>query len=249
MEVQMARASNKLSRFSSKIVESILSLVYPPLCLSCKSYTKQAHLLCQSCSDQLELLQVQHRCPICFFEFESANKCCSHCPDIEPLWDFAASCFTYKDPVRALILKLKYNNCPYLAKTLASFMYIQHVQLGWPTPDLVIYVPQSRLRSFERGYNQSECLAKCLASFLNVPCRTILKKQRSTYPQTLLEERERKKLQQDTFCLKPSANIEDKTVLIIDDVYTTGSTLNRCSKALLEGYPRRIFALTAAIKN
>ncbi len=241
--------TNMCVRFLQETVDSILSFLYPPLCLSCKAYTSHSHLLCENCIHELDLLQFDERCPMCFCEFETSTRNCLHCEHIKPLWDFAAACFSYKDPIRQIILNLKYRNSPYLAKTLASFMCVQYLKLGWPTPDVIIDVPQTKLRTFERGYNQSKCLAKELAKFLQIPHESLLIKQGQTYPQTLLSKRERKNIQDDIFKLKPGVSIEDKIILIIDDVYTTGTTLNRSSKALLSGYPKRIYALTSAIKN
>ncbi len=121
---------------------------------------------------------------------------------------------------------------------------MQFTELKWPTPDLITYVPTSFRRYIERGYNQSELLAKALADLLQLPVVSLLKKTESTISQTYLNKALRKDMMPDIFALKQTESIEDKILLLIDDVSTTGTTLQAATQALQEGYPKSIYGLT-----
>lgn len=147
-------------------------------------------------------------------------------------------------PAKSLVHEFKYQDHPLLAKGLAAFLFLQFNELKWPLPDLVTYVPQSRLRWLERGYNQSKLLAQELAIYLDRPSAELLKKNENTLSQASQKKEARNQMDLYAFSLKSKAVIEDKIILLIDDVYTTGTTLDRCAYALQEGLPKRIYALT-----
>jgi predicted amidophosphoribosyltransferase len=127
-------------------------------------------------------------------------------------------------------------------------MYLQFIELSWPEPDLITFVPQSFFRSIQRGYNVSELLAKELSRLIDKPVLPLLKKTESTISQTQLERKDRQALLSTTMSCKEAAlagnMIEDKVVLLIDDVCTTGTTIDCAASALQAGHPKRVYALT-----
>jgi ComF family protein len=124
-------------------------------------------------------------------------------------------------------------------------MAYQFVKLQWPLPDAIIPMPMPTLRRLDRGYNQSVLIAEALGEFLDRPICDILHKRSTGFSQAGLNVTQRKELSSKAFTLKKNhPNMHDKTVLIVDDVMTTGSSLRCCAEALLPLYTANIYALT-----
>lgn len=162
--------------------------------------------------------------------------------------DYLAACFDYSGPIEPLVQEYKFANAPYLSKSFGSFLYLQFLELGWPLPDVVTYIPQSFTRFLQRGYNQSELMAIELGRHLGRPCHKLLRKNEYSVSQTQIARKMRKSLSSTLFCATKSAIkmklIEDKVICLIDDVYTTGTTIQRAAEVLQEYHPKRIYALT-----
>ena len=123
-------------------------------------------------------------------------------------------------------------------------MAVQFLSLDWPIPDFVIPMPMSRLRKIERGYNQSELLAESLAQLIHRPICKGLKRKSGDFSQAGLDHSQRLNLKNDSFFVKNGEQLYDKIVLLVDDVMTTGSSLNCCAEALIPAFPQEIYALT-----
>lgn len=123
-------------------------------------------------------------------------------------------------------------------------MLLQLEELGWVLPDVITYIPQSFLRSSLRGYNQSALLAEHLGQLLQIPVESLLKRTSFSLSQTLLPKEERKRLSPEIFTYKAHSSIQKKRILLIDDVLTTGQTVECASLALLEQNPTAIDVLT-----
>lgn len=138
---------------------------------------------------------------------------------------------------------MKYANQPYLAKGVAGFIALQLDQLNWPLPDIIIPVPISLMRWMQRGYNQSDLLAKQLGKLVDRPVLNALKRTSGGFHQAGLNRQQRLQLNPHSFQLAKNVCIEDKCILLVDDVTTTGSTFRCCGEALLEGCPESIYGL------
>jgi ComF family protein len=113
-----------------------------------------------------------------------------------------------------------------------------------PLPDLITTIPLPLLRKLERGYNQSELLAQEVATFLKRPYHSLLKTYWYNPPSATLSAEERQKRENPFFIKRRPANITQKTVLLIDDVITTGATLQNAALALQELNPLKLYALS-----
>lgn len=234
-------------RFIGKrILSSFKNLLYPPLCLHCNRSIQGEHAhLCAGCSAQLELIEPTERCPLCFSgDFCPVRLNCSQCRFESPVLDKVAAAFDHTGPAATLVKKFKYSNQPYLAKGLAAYMAMQFVHLNWPLPDLIVPVPLSFTHWLSRGYNQTELLACSLSSILECPVGNLIKRRSGDYSQAGLKKKERLKLDSENFQLRKGANVADQTILLLDDVITTGRTLRCCAEVLLEGCPTAIYGLT-----
>jgi ComF family protein len=235
----------QIQHHAERIGKAFLYLAYPALCLHCRDGMENPdHLLCPSCLTLLSLIDFQERCPTCFgADYEPIIGKCADCDREKFLLHRRAAAFEYLGPAETLVKKFKYSNKPYLAKLLASYLVAQFFLLEWPKPDLVIPVPMPWTHLMSRGYNQSALLAHEVAQMLDVPFGDVLRRRAGDYSQAGLSIEQRRQLTQSTLSLKQGISLHDKTLLLIDDVMTTGTTLNRCAETLMTGFPDRVYAL------
>jgi ComF family protein len=239
--------SPRIISITKKIAKSFVDLLYPPLCLHCgHSLQKNLSMLCQECLALMTPLTPLERCPLCFSgEFDPTSQpCCSRCKTVPLPLDGLASVFDHAGPAATLVKQLKYGNKPWLAQGLAAYLAFQLAQLEWPAPDLIVPMPLSWLRRFDRGYNQSGMLADALSKLLSVPAANLLHRNCGNYSQARLNRTQRLQLDAHAFSLKKPVKLYGKTLLLIDDVATTGRSLSCCAEALVSAFPARLYGLT-----
>lgn len=232
--------------FLRHLGQSLIDLVYPPLCLHCSTAIcgKKA-LFCSSCQSLLEIIRHEERCPYCFSpDYVMSRHLCPHCIKRPPVLFRIASVFDYVGPAATLVKKMKYSDQPYLAKGGGAFLVAQFLKLEWPIPDVVIPVPMSITHWIDRGYNQSELLAQQFTDILGCSMQNALKRHSGDYSQAGLSLDQRRELSAKRFCLLENRQFHDKTILLIDDVMTSGSTLRKCAEVLCASYPKSIYGLT-----
>ncbi|MFC2158920.1 ComF family protein [Acidobacteriota bacterium] len=155
----------------------------------------------------------------------------------------------YSGVLKDMILLFKYRGYKCLGHNLAQFTYrfLGKEESLWEGIDLILPVPLHRKKQGKRGFNQSLVLARFLGVQKNIPCdQKILKKVRQSPPQTSLEAEDRLRNLKDVFTVRRPDRISGKRVLLIDDVFTTGATLNECARMLLETGALEVRALTVA---
>lgn len=232
--------------FLTLLKKSFLHLVYPSTCLHCQTLLPpESIVICHSCSTLLDLITPHHRCLMCFnLMDESSHGICQECSHYPSHYVRTGSAFEYAGPPASLVKHLKYSNKPFLSKGMAAFMVAQLDQLDWPLPDALIPVPISLTHLLDRGYNQSRLLAEEMSLLLQCPVLDVLKRQPGDFSQAALNLEQRKALEGKRFSRKNKFSVEGKTLLVIDDVMTSGLTLQRCAEALLTGSPKALYALT-----
>jgi len=154
-----------------------------------------------------------------------------------------ASACDYLGAVSSLVKKLKGGQMPYLAKTGAAFMFAQFSRLTWPSPHLIVPVP-SRYRF--QGMNHAHLLAESFAKSLGLRSSSIIKRKAGDFSQARFAKQQREQLSSASFYLIKNAQVEDKIILLVDDVITTGTTLRCCAETLADGFPAKIYALSFA---
>lgn len=163
---------------------------------------------------------------------------CAKCIELKPDYDQVAALFVYDDYSKVLVHKLKYLDHTELAFLVAKWLYVRHKEFI-DSYDLIVPVPLHKKRLFKRKYNQALLIAKCLADRSGVSlCRDLLIKKKNTTPQTALSKEQRKKNLLGAIAInsKYKSEIIGKKILIIDDVITTGSTVNLCAKTLKKNH-------------
>jgi ComF family protein len=151
----------------------------------------------------------------------------------------------FSGPIRTAIHGFKYQNKTYLAKTLISLMERSPLRFGINEYDLLVPVPLHRNRLRQRGYNQSLLLAREVANRCHVTLNeTILKRIQDSAPQTGLVGIKRQENVKGVFSL--NGDPTGKVILLIDDVLTTGATVNECARVLLKGGAEKVDVFTVA---
>ncbi len=160
--------------------------------------------------------------------------------------------FFYEEPIRTMILKLKYASNGFIAKALAPYLaavYLKQVQPHLKQTPIIIPVPLHRSRYNERGYNQSEVLAKELTTYIDLPIMTdVLIRQKKTIIQKHINQDERVNNMKGAFQIV-TANadkIKNQNILLLDDVYTTGATTHECADVLQQNGAKQVIILTIA---
>ena len=210
--------------------ENTISILAPTVCGICGKINSDG--LCPKCTKILE------KCA----KFEIINK--NACMNFENL----IYIFKYEGIIRKLILDYKFNEKPYIYESFVNFILknkkIFEILKSY---DTIIPVPISKTRMKERGYNQSLLIAKKLSEDLNIELQTnCLIKTKNIVEQSKLNKEQREKNIQNVYELKNEQIINNKKILLIDDIYTTGSTVNECSKMLRKAQPRKVDVLVLA---
>ena len=217
-----------------------LNLLFPPRCVNCR---RMGTRLCAECLDQAPRVESPF-CARCG-DVVVADGLCTRCRTTPLQIDRIRSVFYFEGVIREAMHRLKYRGRTALAEPLGELMaayWVQHSMLA----DLVVPVPLHAARMRERGYNQAALLAREMARRvgLEVDEQTVVR-QRATDSQVELNAKQRKENVRDAFSCSGNA-LAGKQVLLIDDVCTTGATLEACAVALHAQGARGVQALTLA---
>ena len=214
-------------------INKILDLIYPPVCGICGKINNNN--LCKKC--EMELKKYQN-IKIIIDDEELEDKYFNELMYI----------FKYEGLIRKLIIDYKFNDKSYLYLTFVNFL-IKNQKLfeNIKKYDTIIPVPISKKRFKNRGYNQSLLVANEIAKKFNLKLmNNCLFKTKNIIEQSKLNKEEREQNIKSAFELKNKHLIQNKNILIFDDIYTTGSTVNECSKVLKLAHPKKIGVLTIA---
>lgn len=211
----------------------LLDLIYPPVCGICETINKNH--LCKQCESNIKKYEI--------------NEIVSYKGNKDIYFDFQLKTFNYKDIIRDKIIDYKFNEKAYLSKTFEKMILKNEKIYGFLKKyDIILYVPMFRRNKFARGYNQAELIAKLIAKKLQINIeRNNLIKVKETEKQSTLTKKQREKNVKDAFELINPEKIKNKKVILFDDIYTTGNTVNECSRILKEAGACEIAALTIAV--
>ena len=220
---------------------ALLDTVFPPLCVHCGGLVEGGGLryVCSDCEKKITLVQGPH-CKTCGYPFpgavdENTMRVCPHCKELNPSYREGRTVLLFKEVARSLVHALKYEQRLHVLEDMRRLAERNTDLMDWIRGKTLIPVPLHTRKKRERGYNQAELwameLAKAAGGDTNV--KQLLIRKRDTPSQTLLDRRERIRNLQNAFALVRRAVINpDHNYLLVDDVFTTGSTLNSCAKVL-----------------
>ena len=202
------------------ILEKILDLIYPQVCGICGKLNEKS--LCNKCKIKLEKE----------FEFQTDN----YEKDLSKNFIEHNYFFKYENVIRNQILGLKFQEKPYIYLTIAYFLEkMQKSFENLKKYDIMIIVPISSQRKRDRGYNQSELIAKEISKIIKLPiANKILYKTKNTVPQSSLNKKQREENAKGVYKADNITRIGNKKILLVDDIYTTGNTVNECANILIQ---------------
>lgn len=213
-------------------------------CIFCSAEVFDTQSVCPTCADKLPY--IPKGCKRCGTPLHTLSNVCYHCKSLPFSFQKARSPFVYASPIRETVHNFKYQHAKYLFLPLAQFMFVTYLKEGFAC-DCIIPIPLHPKRQKERGYNQAELLGNELAKMLKLPLYdSVALRTFETPSQTLLNRKEREENLKNAFEIKNKKLIKNKVILLIDDVFTTGATMEYCSSKLLEAGAKQVFCLTLA---
>lgn len=208
----------------------LLDIIYPPVCGICDKINKKS--LCKKCEIKIKPYQIN--------EIEKIKN---------KSFDYQIKILKYENIIRDKIINYKFNEKAYLYKTFAKIILKNKKIYGFLKKyDIIMCVPMHIKKKMLRGYNQSELIAKELAKKLQIEKQfNNLVKIKDTKKQSTLTKEQRKTNLKNAFQIKNSEKVKNKKVILFDDIYTTGSTVEECSKVLKRVGVSSIAVVTLAI--
>ncbi|MCI9298618.1 MAG: ComF family protein [Lachnospiraceae bacterium] len=237
----------KYQKKIEKCWESGLDLVFPPRCPVCDKPVPPTELICPACREKF----VEVKAPLCLKcgkqIRDDREEYCRGCRLVMHEFERGRGLFTYRSMAESMY-RFKYAG----RREYARFYGEQIVRRlgktirGWK-PDALIPVPVHSSRKRERGYNQAEVLAKEIGKKMDIPVeRRLLKRVKKTVPQKLLDDKGRQNNLKRAFKICRN-DVKLKVIVMIDDIYTTGSTIDACAAVLKSAGVEKVYYITAAI--
>jgi competence protein ComFC len=215
-----------------------LDVVFPRSCVHCGGLVEGGRLrhLCPACEKLLFLVEPPH-CPTCghpYFGETEVNRICPHCEELEPQYGRGKTAILLKGSGRSLVHALKYHQALHVLEDITAVMAAVPGFVDYLHAAVLVPVPLHPRKLRERRYNQSLLLARCAAQASGrAAVEELLVRVVDTESQTRYDRKARQKNLKNAFALAPGATINPaQHYLLVDDVFTTGSTLNACATVL-----------------
>lgn len=228
------------------MLSEFLDFLFPPKCPFCGDILTEKAPLCPGCMNELSFTD-ENVCKICGRPLgEFSLSLCAGCRNQKTYFQHSFVPLIYKDSAKDAAILLKKSH-PYYAKAFAYLIADKILTSPYYVDfDYITFVPQEPRSRRNRGYNQSELIAKELASYLNIPCVSTLIRTNDGQPQHTLNASQRRENVKKCY-FKTDAEFEG-TALLVDDIYTTGATSNYCSRLLLKMGFSKVYLAIALIR-
>jgi ComF family protein len=221
------------------ILKGLIDLVFPPLCAFCgvPLAEDEGAEVCPGCLRTIHFVSppICPRCGLPFAGGVGEDHLCGQC--LNRRWHFgsARALGLYDGPIREAIHLLKYRGKSFLVKPLVGLLSLGYPFIDYDAYDLMVPVPLHPKRLRERGFNQALIVGRAISRREKVPCTGfVLRKIRWSPPQVHLSPGEREANVKGSFAVIDPKRVRGKRILLIDDVMTTGSTVNECARELLK---------------
>jgi ComF family protein len=232
---------------------SVRQLLLPAHCAACEAPApvERTLPLCERCGKTLADLIASGHCPLCGRSagpYTTTPEGCYFCREFPVRFSAAVRVGPYQAPLRRLILRCKRERRPEIGEMLGRLLAERLALAPWADlVDVVVPVPLYWTRRLGRGYNQAEILARALAGAIGRKVRRQLARVRATPHQTGLPSNERHENVRGAFAVRRGgAGVEGKRVLLVDDVMTSGTTVDECTCALKEAGARDVYVAVVA---
>ncbi len=223
-----------MSAFSplQAIARPVIGFALPPRCPGCGTIVDGDARFCMTCWSGIDFLgpPICVQCALPLPMIEADEMRCAACLAKPPSFDRTYAAAAYGDLTRRIALKLKYGTRPAIALTIANLM-ARNVVAGGDA--LLVPVPLHRWRIWRRGYNQSALVASALGRRTDVPVALQgLTRTRGTPPLKAMNSAQRRDTVRGAFAVAPGHGFAGRRIMLVDDIYTTGSTADACAKVL-----------------
>ncbi|HEY6873397.1 MAG TPA: ComF family protein [Geobacteraceae bacterium] len=234
------------------LLKAFFDILFPPLCHGCKSFIPDAgelHL-CPACLAGSPAID-SPLCTVCGLPFATEggiDHCCGGCHEEPPPFAAARAAVVFDGPVRELVHRFKYGKKVQHSRPLGLLAARQLDEFAAASEaDLLIPVPLHVKRLRQRGFNQAVLLGEILAKRWRLPLsRNDLRRIRWTEPQINLSAAQRQGNVRGAFAVHDPAAVRDRRIILVDDVYTTGSTVAECARTLKKAGAEAVFVVTVA---
>jgi len=230
-----------------KVFKTFLDIVLPPVCYMCGKSCSSKYGLCDFCLEKIHPIPPPH-CQKCGRRVTTSESLCAECIAKKSCVERGWSCCHYKDTIKECIHLFKYRGYVGLVDIFKDVMagFIKKHRIHEEV-NFIVPVPIYATKKRERTYNHAEVLARSLSKFFVIPMDTKnLKKIKWTQSQSELGKEKRLKNVKDTFLAVDRNVFSGKSILLVDDVYTTGATIDECAKILLLAGAGKVFSLVLA---
>lgn len=224
----------------------------PPVCVHCGELVEPEspmRSLCFECERSLHRVEPPacHCCGHPFFGLVGGERTCPHCTGLQPAFQNGKTLVLFKGPARALMLELKYHRGLHVLRDIERLVRESNHVLEWLEGAVLVPVPMHPRKYRDRGYNQTELIAEVFerACLGGLRVERLLQRVEDGKSQTSFDRKARLENLRHAFALRPKVKIDpDARYVILDDVFTTGSTLNRCAVVLRKAGAERIDVVT-----
>ncbi len=219
------------------LLNATADLLFPRSCVHCADIVEDSpyEFLCRHCAREI-FFSTPPACSHCGYPYWgqlAGHKVCPHCVELNPAFDEGKTLFLAKGPARSLLHTLKYQDGFYVLRDIARMTTEQTHYQDYLQDAHLIPVPLHADKARERGFNQSAKIAQMLAKTAQSKLSELLIRTKYTQTQTRLDRKSRHQNVKNAFALAPDAVvIPTQQYILIDDVFTTGSTLNACASVL-----------------
>ena len=227
-----------------------LRLIYPDRCVICDKICRGGEFpVCPACREKIVLCEEVRTCKKCGRPVEEDKILCANCQVHPHEFFLGISCAVYEKELRQSVLRYKFGQRFYYHRGYAALLIRRIQNFGmFPRPDAVISVPLSKKRLQERGFDQAALIAKKVAKELKLPyVSKLLIKKKDTPKQSTLGRAERMRNVKHAFAVASGCDVRGKTLLLIDDIYTTGATADAASAVLNKAGAAMVLIATVAI--
>lgn len=235
--------------------EGLLDLFFPPTCVHCGGVVepeKNYRYLCADCERELHFVEAP-ACGCCghpFFGQVDGERICPHCEGLDPAFERGVTTLLFKGAARSLLISLKYHRQQHLLSDFRALFQSSERVLNHVRGAILVPVPLHPRKQRERGFNQSVLLAVELARAAGADTRVLelLRRVEDTGTQTALDRHSRMENLRDAFSLSAAVQMpgKEERLVLLDDVFTTGSTLNCCARVLRKAGFRRLDVVSFA---
>ena len=233
-----------------KVIKQIIEMIFPSHCLGCQEIVNKDALFCNACWPKLQFI-TEPKCKICSypFEFQGLEIICAKCLAKKPAYDKLIAIFRYNYLLKKVIQSFKYHQQTHIAKKLTKLI-IPKTKDILNEAEIIAPIPLYIKRLQKRTFNQSNLIAREIMKEYDhlklIP--DLLIRIKNTRPQVELRQKQRVKNVKGAFIINPKYQtlIKGKTILLIDDITTTGATINGCAAVLKKVGSSKVLGLTIA---